>query len=217
MPAMDGSLHLGALAIVLTLGYIGLDHQIRRPVADLDPILREITASLQRTLSLRLGRALPIDIRIPSDQFIFDKYTTYLACLLASQTCLSHSHHKCFYFIRRQWDIPLYFYFTRRIDIVVIAVLCISCLIGFIGEAGAELWEWSMIKNYSVARGIFSLYAGTVLWILFTILLLLRLKGIRDVSDRCIKRLEDTVRAITTAARNAVQADIEKVEQAGDV
>jgi hypothetical protein len=183
---IDGMLHLGALAIALTLGYIGLDKHIRGSVAELNPVSTEVRDTLENLLK----RLDLVSTNLEAEDFLFPRYWTYIACVLAQQPYTAAFWRRVFYFVRRQKDLPLLGYFRSNVDMYVVPILCIACFVTFVSVADDGLWAAISITDIRIVRFIFILYLLTILWLIVSLVMLLKLvRNVQAVSNRSRDKL----------------------------
>jgi len=201
-------LHLGALDIVLTMAYVGLDKQIRSSLLELQPVLCEIRLTLTNTLQFRHGLVPPINIE--SATFLFPKYCTYIACILADYPYSISFFRGICYFFKRQRKLPLYFYFKSGVDVYVVAILCISCILSFIAISGIDIFGWAIFEDLTILRVVFFLYVATLVWIATSVLLVMRLNDVKTVSEYCGDSIDSVGRAIREQAKWSAHNEISK-------
>jgi len=181
---VDGILHLGALAVVLTLGYIGLDKQITKPLDEKTAFVSNDIKNLVEELIIKYGLVRDLE------KTLFAPYCSYLIFLIRGEACLARRWRKACYFLRRQKDLTLFAYFTS-FHVKFISAHFAICFLSLIVVAAGGIWPWPPLSDVRLLRVIFGFYIWTVTWLVVSLALCRRLlQTVPTVAYRCRDQLD---------------------------
>ena len=190
-PVLGQLLHLGALAVVLTAGYLGLD-RIRAGRHRFAEDLRRIEIAVAGLL-LEMGVTRNDRVTL---RRAYDSWEVHVLCFVANKPIrLRWRWPVCF--VLRQWYFPLLRYFRFKYDFWCVSVLlCVS--IGLFLLANASIvWPtvgWPIytrpILPLLTPESCFLCFTVATLWIVLTAVAGYRLLSIRKLCDELESRVK---------------------------
>jgi hypothetical protein len=200
-----GLLHLVATALLLALGYIGLDRVRQNPQtfwnelqAAQDIALRLLSSKLDITPSSERTKLVPW----------CDSFEVHVLVFVAAIKVRIGCFRRLFYFVCRQAYLPMFGYYRNRHDRRVVGGFAIILAITFLLLCASTLWEISMLAEIQILRGVYIYTVIMMLWILGTVACSYPLNAIRlqevceKLADRAAVRVNDLIPAMDQTVRS---------------
>jgi hypothetical protein len=164
---LDGILHLSALVVIVTIGYVGID-RIHTPEVTLEA---EISIVIERVnILLALYEAHIENGRV--NTFIYDIPALYVLCRVAGKK-LTYPWYLCwkrfFHAFYRFWSFPLLWYFRKNKDAYIVYAFCFVSTLIFLSLVAARIFDLSGYINNQVIKVIYWVNAVTLVWIMVSV------------------------------------------------
>jgi hypothetical protein len=160
---IEALLHLGALGVGISVGYIGLD-RIREERDKLKEEIDKVREEMRKLF-------LILDIK-QSDKrklkVIFSNYKTYVLCYVAEDE-IRLRWRRPLHVIHRQCYVPVLGYFRRRADLVVVTIIAIILTTCFVAFTAAALWDFATLLNSPFPEIYFFMLVASMIWIFVTV------------------------------------------------
>lgn len=209
MPAehVEPLLHLGALAIAATGGYLGIDklsHSGFSPAfANIEPkVTLEIPENIETLKKLDLVGA-DGSLKKDGPPELLEEcgvFWQYLICTVNDIPYVLPGWRKfrtAVYFFRRQRYIPFLCFFRKRTDYKCVSVMFSLSLVGFAFMVLSTFMEWDIFSNFWWCLVFYVAYLSFILIALFFLVILHGpLQKISVTCERCRAKLELRMRRI---------------------
>jgi hypothetical protein len=192
-PSFEGLLHVGALAVVICAGYLGID-RIR---SERQTLVAEINA-VQKYVRTKIDA-----LNLPAEQHVeipkpYRIHAMYVLCYVAKVRLANiPKRSRIASFFCRIWYVPLLRYFHSGADRIVIGALCLISFILFEFTIYAGIAQHSWLLSFYPLLTVFCIYTAILLWVFITASLSLRLRNLGSVcmvlKGKLIKEIEDTL------------------------
>jgi hypothetical protein len=214
-PSFEGLLHLGALAVVICAGYLGID-RIRNERQTLVAELKAVGDYVRTRIDA---------LAIPADQHVelpppYRTHAMYVLCFVGEVRLANIPRRSRFAsFFCKLWYAPLLRYFRSGADRVLIAIMCLvsfalfECMI-----LGAIHKHW-LVTNQLALDVAFAIFTTIVCWVFITAAVSHRLRVIgatcMKLKKKVVKQIEDTLKVDLKKALTDLNVDPQR--QAGSV
>jgi len=198
--AIDGLLHLGAIAVVFTAVYLGVDDpdKIQRYISKAAEVNEELEAVISRfrELVMRFGpREEDID-RLAS---IIDHRIRILS-YLAYRTLPRNPFRALYVLLTVEWRAPLIWYYRKDMNMRVISTLCAGSTLLFFLLVAAKVWAIRWIDAPLIIVIAYFVFVVTISWCFIAMVAAYRLSELdgyvrrtQESIDRRIKDLVETM------------------------
>lgn len=178
-------LHMSAVVGALAAAYVGLDRSRggHTPNEGAYEAARGIAKELLQQLGIgSAGSKNVMRSRKWGKLSIF--FPTYVICIVARESLNLGVFHEILHFIYRQYHIPFFCYFRRRVDICVTVGIAIGSLSLFFLLAGVLIWRKVAFEDAHFLKPSFVVLFGVATWLLVQGLLSL-LATEKRVTNKC--------------------------------
>lgn len=192
-PSFEGLLHLGALAVVLCAGYLGID-RIRNERQTLVEELKAVAKYVRTQIDA---------LAIPADQHVqlpppYCTHAMYVLCYVGEVRLANIPRRsRVASFFCKLWYAPLLRYFLNGRDRHWIAAMCLISFILFECLILGGIHDHVLVRDTTVLDVIFVVFTFIVCWVFVTAALSHRLRNIGATCNalrrRVIKGFEDTL------------------------
>lgn len=216
LPAADDPvatlLHLAGLAVIIAIGYIGLDRVRRDP----DRFWEDLIAA-QRTAEEILRTRLDIEraegtLKLSS---LLDVYPVYILCYIAKIDLKMKPYWRLCHFVHRQLYVPFLGYFRTRTDKYVVSALCFICLVIFLCLSATAIWDVTWVRNPLILKAAWLTLSSSILWVCGTVpfsypLDRIKLAGVCEKltqrTEARVERLQQDIASVVEKTRKRLEA-----------
>ena len=214
---IDGLLHLTAMAVAISIAYMGVDRISGEPDRFHTMLLAVTGRVRELVLQLDVKQTKKDtngdDRKTTQLKLIYDKHPMHVLCFVAKEPIsLGWYRRLCHTYVREK-QIPLLGYFRHRFDRKLVTTFGILSLIAFFAISYISVWDSITINLFfirfvvtseAIAMPIFILSTVGISWILFSASVAYKLFNL----DLICQGYEGEVRAAVEKFRNDVIADI---------
>jgi hypothetical protein len=196
---VSGLLNLAALAVALTLAYLGIDKvdPQRGGISRGEHLAAEFKKEMERRVADFMIR---LDLRPASDQFLFRLLNWWDRARLRFLIHLStldfgRVERNPINLAVRLWYAPFPGYFSRRIDAIVVGIMALIALGLFLTMSGATAWYIPNVDNFPFSHLAFWTLTAIVVLTLLHTMALYRVRDLGETVQRMGPMLLDKVKA----------------------
>jgi hypothetical protein len=214
-PSFEGLLHLGALAVVICAGYLGID-RIRNERQTLVEELRAVGTYVRKRID---ALALPAEqhVELPPP---YRTHAMYVLCYVGGVRLANIPRRsRIASFFCKLWYAPLLRYFRSGADRVCISIMCLISFALFECIILAGIHGHELVKSWIALDVVFVVFTVIVCWVFMTAALSHRLRNIGPTSmrlkGRVMKQIEDTLKVDLQQALSDLNVAPEERSSAG--
>jgi hypothetical protein len=192
-PSFGGLLHLGALAVVLCAGYLGIDR-----IRDGRQTLVDELTAVAKYVRTQIDA-----LEIPADQHVelpppYRTHAMYVLCYVGEVRLANIPRRsRAASFFCKLWYAPLLRYFRNGRDRRWITAMCLISFVLFECLILGGIHDHPLLRNQTALDGSFVIFTFIVCWVFVTAALSHRLRNIGSTCNslrrKVIKQIEDTL------------------------